>query len=185
MSKVNALTYSVSKLQQNEWSELTEYLLALSPETQKRFSPHPFDNQALKELYLNDEKFTGYIVRTPGIQKIIAYAVIRTGCFEYDKARFESYGLTLNPEFDCNFAPSVADAWQGMGIGKHLLDFIIHDLKIKGVKRMLLWGGVQKENENAVKYYLNNGFTILGEFSWHGQNYDMSLDLNTDARSLT
>lgn len=109
--------------------------------------------------------------------KIIAYSVLKAGYLEHDRQRLESYGLQLSHTSDCTFAPSVADSWQGMGIGNGLLRFIIPDLKAMGISRIILWGGVQMDNEQAVTYYVRNGFKILGRFSYNGENYDMALEI--------
>ncbi|MEI6088454.1 MAG: GNAT family N-acetyltransferase, partial [Bacteroidota bacterium] len=89
----------------------------------------------------------------------------------------ESYGLNLDSNSDCTFAPSVDDRWQKLGIGKKMFEFILSDLKTRKIKRVILWGGVQATNENAIHYYLKNEFRILGEFEYNGNNYDMAFDI--------
>ena len=169
-------TYSVKRLHTDELNELSDYLFSLSPETRQRFSPHAFEQDALTALYLSDLN-SGYIVREILTNKIIAYAVIRKGHFDHDLPRILSYGLTPDQATDLQFAPSVADAWQGKGTGHMLLNFIVAEQIKAGRKRIFLWGGVQKGNEQAVRFYLKNGFRTLGEFSWNGENLDMFLEL--------
>jgi diamine N-acetyltransferase len=165
------------KLNPADIESACDYFRKLSLETLHRFGPHAFDRNTLAELYTVPAELTGYIARDTATPDIIAYAVIKQGFLEHDRNRLQSYGLELNPLTDCTYAPSVADAWQGMGVGNALFHFIMEDLKKKGFKRVILWGGVQSDNLRAVNYYLKNGFRELGQFEYHGMNSDMILDI--------
>ena len=52
------------------------------------------------------------------------------------------------------------------------------DLKRKGYKNLVLWGGVQATNYRAVHFYKKLGFQTIGSF-WHDgkDNFDMVLPL--------
>lgn len=163
---------SLRTLQSTDMEDILAYLENLGPDTKKRFGPHPFNRQAINEL-CTDKSNTGFIARDCLSGKIIAYAIIRTGYLDHDKKRLSSYGLQLSKETDCTFAPSVADEWQGLGVGHVLFHFIVTALKEKGINRIILWGGVQAGNLRAVNYYRKLGFTLLGEFEYYGKNYDM------------
>jgi ribosomal protein S18 acetylase RimI-like enzyme len=155
---------------------LVDYLLKLSPASASRFGPHPFDLPAVKDLFTAKGLHRGYIasfVESPGI---IAYALIKNGILEWDRARLHSYGLTLDDHTDCTYAPSVADCWQSVGIGNLMLEHIRKDLASQGKSRIILWGGVQATNEKAVAFYRKNGFRQLGVFEHNGQNLDMILE---------
>lgn len=166
------------KLTSDDIDKLTVYFQKLGPETLKRYGPHKFDKQALLELYQNSIIHTAYIAEDIETSDIVAYSVIKAGYLEHDSFRLQSYGLTLNHNTDCTFAPSVADEWQSRGIGNSLFHFILEALKANGIKRIILWGGVQSENQKAVNFYLKNGFRILGDFEYHGPNYDMILEID-------
>lgn len=153
--------------------KLTHYLLQLSPETKKRFEPHPFDKAAVSHFYQGNPFNHGYIAEDTSDGSIAAYAIIRLGYLEHDGDRLRSFGFIPGHFTDATYAPSVADYCQGLGIGYHLLQFIEKELKIMGRKRIILWGGVQQGNEKAISHYLKNGFTVLGEFQYNGPNYDM------------
>jgi diamine N-acetyltransferase len=159
---------------------LVSYLQLLSPETKKRFGPHPFDKQSVIDIYTKPKSHLGYIAQDIETLEIIAYSILRKGYLDHDGLRLQSYGLTLNNETDCTFAPSVTDIWQSQGIGNHLFRFILADLKIAGIKRIILWGGVQTENEKAVNYYKKHGFKTIGRFEYNGWNFDMVLDLKDE-----
>jgi len=161
------------KLRAEDLEELAAYLQNLSQETKSRFGPHGFEQEALKQVYIDSENFLGYIAKEISLRKIVAYIVIKKGILEHDRFRLESYGIQLDSETDCTFAPSVADEWQSQGVGLALYNFIINELKLKGFRRIILWGGVQAGNEKALGFYLKLGFKTLGQFEYNGWNYDM------------
>jgi ribosomal protein S18 acetylase RimI-like enzyme len=161
------------RLNSNDFDKLSEYLQNLSTETKKRFGPHLFDRETIINLYTNSNSANSYIAIDQEAQNIIAYSIIKIGYLEHDNVRLRSYGLVPDNNTDCTFAPSVADAWQGRGIGNALLNFILDDLITFKIKRIILWGGVQTKNYKAVNFYIKNGFKILGKFEYIGENYDM------------
>ncbi|MFZ4549052.1 MAG: GNAT family N-acetyltransferase [Bacteroidales bacterium] len=164
-------------LQPDDFDKLTHYLQNLQPETTRRFGPHSFDRQTIDGLFENTNSFRGYIALDIETDEVVAYSIIKTGFLEHDGPRLRSYGLTLDAATDCTFAPSVADAWQSMGLGNSLFLFVLSDLQTLGIKRIILWGGVQCSNTRAVNYYHKNGFKTLGQFEYNGENYDMVLDI--------
>lgn len=164
------------KLANSDHDKLVAYLNGLSQETKSRFGPHPFDLTSVQSFYQNNTHL-GFIAQEPGKQDIVAYSIIKVGFLDFDRDRLQSYGLELHPHTDATYAPSVADKWQTDGLGNALFQFILSDLEQLGIKRILLWGGVQSGNEKAVRFYLRNGFQVLGEFHHNGQNYDMMLQI--------
>jgi ribosomal protein S18 acetylase RimI-like enzyme len=169
----NNKTILMQRLVPADFDKLTDYLHHLSPETVRRFGPHGFDKEAIRYLFENTNTHNGYIALESETSEIIAYSILKIGYLEHDSFRLQSYGLTLNMETDCTFAPSVADAWQSLGVGNSMYQFVVSEMKSLEVKRIILWGGVQADNDKAVNYYLQNGFRILGEFEYHGRNFDM------------
>ena len=156
-----------------DFDKLSDYLHQLSPETLRRFGPHGFDKEAIRDLFENTHTHIGCIGLESETSEIIAYSILKIGYLEHDSFRLQSYGLALDMETDCTFAPSVADAWQSLGVGNCMFQFVLSELKALRVKRIILWGGVQADNDKAVNYYLQNGFRILGEFEYNGRNFDM------------
>jgi GNAT superfamily N-acetyltransferase len=165
------------RLTLNDLDNLHHYLENLSMETKKRFGPHEFDKQSVMNFYVNPNIHQGYVAQTIDSNEIVAYFIIKSGYLESDYNRFISYGIKLDSKTDCEFAPSVADLWQSCGIGNKLFHFILADLKKTEVKRIVLWGGVQADNEKAVNYYKKNNFKLLGQFSHNGENYNMLLEI--------
>jgi diamine N-acetyltransferase len=161
------------KLGTEDLEKLAVYLQNLSPETKSRFGPHGFKLENLKHLFLASDEFFGFIAEETYSSDIIAYSVIKNGVLEHDRSRLESYGMQINSQTDYTFAPSVADAWQSQGVGIALYNFLLIDLKLKGFRRIILWGGVQAGNEKALGFYQKLGFESLGQFEYNGWNYDM------------
>jgi diamine N-acetyltransferase len=173
----NGREINIRRLNSNHFDLLVDYLHHLSADTLKRFGPHQFDKHSIIGLFENSGCHLGYIAQDAVTAEIIAYSIVKTGYLEHDSFRLQSYGLTLSHETDCTFAPSVADQWQSQGIGNSLFDFLFSDLKARGIKRIILWGGVQCDNDKAVNYYNRNGFRTLGQFEYNGLNYDMVYEI--------
>lgn len=173
----NGKSVLLRKLTPDDFDKLSYYLQNLGPETVKRYGPHGFDKQSISELYQYPDQYSGYIAEDPETFEIIAYSIIKTGYLEHDGNRLQSYGFTPDEKTDCTFAPSVADQWQSQGVGNSLFHFMISDLKAKGFRRIILWGGVQSSNRKAVNYYMKNGFIKLGQFEHNGMNDDMILEI--------
>ena len=59
-----------------------------------------------------------------------------------------------------------------------MLNIIETDLQTKGVRTIILWGGVQASNLKAVKFYKKNGYQFIASF-WHDDkdNHDMIKEL--------
>lgn len=165
------------RLRDEDFDNLSLYLQHLSEETRKRFGPHAFDTQSIRNLYTSCGQYMGYVAEEKDTQNIIAYSVVKRGYLEHDRSRLESYGIQPDGVSDCTFAPSVADEWQSCGVGDSLFGFILSDLKAIPIRRIILWGGVQADNRRAVNYYKKNGFSTLGGFWYNGDNYDMVLDV--------
>jgi ribosomal protein S18 acetylase RimI-like enzyme len=156
---------------------LYSYLQNLSSQTKLRFAPHAFNKQGLIDFYQYNKKACGYIACDAQSQIIYAYAATMVGLLPHEKTRISSYDLQVQEERICTFAPSVADEWQGSGIGKLLLEFLRLDLASKNVSHIILWGGVQQANQNAVRFYVKNGFRTIGLFEYNGLNYDMIAEI--------
>jgi diamine N-acetyltransferase len=169
--------FSFRTLQSADVTNLLEYLQALSPQTRDRFGPHAYTLEAIQHFYHPYEPHVGYVACPIHQQEIVAYFIIRKGILMHDMTRLQAYGLTLNNQTDFTFAPSVADAYQNKGIGTPLLQFIIREIKAMGAKRLILWGGVQSNNHQAMRFYTKNGFEELGQFEFHGWNTEMILHL--------
>ena len=165
------------KLEKNDYGALFHYLNNLSPETKHRFGPHAFDMPTIVDFYESQSDHNGYLALDAESMEIVAYSIIKKGYLQHDSFRLQSYGLRLDNSTDCTYAPSVADAWQSQGVGNLVFHFIVKELRQAGIRRIILWGGVQCSNEKAVNFYLKNGFRTLGSFEYYGWNQDMVMEL--------
>jgi GNAT superfamily N-acetyltransferase len=149
----------------------------LNPETKKRFAPHPFDHQSILQLHASSAVYKLFLATLASNNEVIAYFIIRYGWLEYEAPRLGSYGLSEETR-DITLAPSVADTWQGKGIGTGMFRFLLQQLSSRNPIRIMLWGGVQSSNLRALSFYSKLGFRTLGSFQHQGENLDMILELS-------
>lgn len=173
----NSRQVCLRRLCRDDTDHLCNYLQGLGNVTKSRFGPHGFDRQSITDFYKESNKYLGYIGEDILSGNIVAYSVLKIGYLSHDSYRLQTYGLKLDHLTDCAFAPSVADLWQSYGVGNSLFRYLLSDLQSKGIKRIILWGGVQSDNEKAISFYLKNGFKRLGSFEYNGWNDDMMLDI--------
>lgn len=158
-------------------AHISTFLYKLSPETQQRFAPHAYYPEAIQDCYKHDPALSSFIAIDTKQETIIGYAAFRQGLFMHDIERYTGYANLPDAVSCMNYAPSVADAWQGKGLGTLLLQQTIELAKSAGMQALVLWGGVQCDNEQAIHYYRKNGFIELGSFMHQGCNLDMYLPL--------
>lgn len=162
----------IRKVKENDKELLFHYFQSLSPETLKRFGPHPFDEHT---AYLisdgNYQNCKAYICIDD--DAVVAYSVVKQGYIDADAARYAHYPISIDYENDYTLAPSVADAYQSRGVGSLMFEYIEQDLREHGARKIVLWGGVQHTNEKAFRFYLKHGFQTLEEFEHNGRNLDM------------
>jgi diamine N-acetyltransferase len=155
--------------------KLLRYFAGLSDLTKSYFGPHPFDAATVREIVRSLDPFqmTRLIAATPADDAIVAYVLVWAGLVPEDAARYQAYRLPLSGETDCTLAPSVADAYQSVGLGNFLMEKALRIARQTGKKRMVLWGGVQVRNQRAVNFYTKFGFERKGEFDTEVKNLDM------------
>lgn len=157
--------------------QLINYFNKLSDQSKKRFGPHPFTPDEIKRLFEDTENYHLYIAKDTCDNTIIAYTIVKAGWVKFDAERLKNYGLHEELS-DVTLAPSVIDVWQHRGLGKKFLEYIITDLKSNHqFKRIILWGGVQSDNQKAIGLYQKFDFKVLGGFKHNGNNFDMFLEL--------
>lgn len=165
-------------LQPKDHARLYQYLQTLQPATRRYFGPHFYDRESISSFYATEKMNTGYIAVDMLTGLIVAYHVIKAGCPDHERERLQSYNLVISNHTDATLAPSVADDWQQRGVGSLLYQFMVSNLLAKGTKRLLLWGGVQASNVQAIQFYRRQGFRELGQFEYNGINYDMLAELS-------
>jgi ribosomal protein S18 acetylase RimI-like enzyme len=174
----NSQTVNFRLLEKEDEHSLHQYLGNLSPESLSRFGPHPFDNRTVEEICNNLPGDTFRFIAEDKTRNIVAYMLVKRGFIDADQKRFHQLNIFLADGITATYAPSVADAWQNSGLGTSLFHYILKHVKNSGYKYLVLWGGVQAQNERAVHFYDKHDFKKAGTF-WHDgkDNLDMFLEL--------
>lgn len=92
-------------------------------------------------------------------------------------ARYRRAGIHLTAT-DCRFGPTLADDYQGRGVGTRVFPLIADVARRFGKKRIILWGGVLTDNPRAIRYYEKQGFRTVGSFT--GADGTQALDMIID-----
>ncbi|MGW6366973.1 GNAT family N-acetyltransferase, partial [Bacillus subtilis] len=88
---------------------------------------------------------------------------------------YRAAGIHLSEQTDCRFGPTLADAYQGSGVGSLVLPLVMEAVGRLGRTRVILWGGVLADNPRALRFYERNGFQLVGPFA--GPDGTPSLDM--------
>ena len=169
-------------LQRDDARVLGQYFIGLSAATRRLYAPHAFDQETADRICAElDSGQALRLLATLGsgeAEQVVGYFILVFGVHEGDRQRYERLGISLDAEGDCTLAPSVADAYQGAGLGSLMLEHLRHIARECGRRRMVLWGGVRQDNPRAVHFYRKFGFEEKGEFYAGGvDNYDMITQL--------
>jgi diamine N-acetyltransferase len=168
--QINTQFIQIRLLKFDDSELLYEYCNGLSDLTKSKFVPHGFDKETIENICRNigkDDSFR-FVAITTDTEQIIGYFIAKNGMSENDKTRFFQNKTHLIPEECCSIAPSVADDYQGSGLGKAFFKFMIDYLREHQKHHLILLGGVQKENEKAIGFYRKMGFQEAGEFDRNG-----------------
>lgn len=174
----NGETVVLRKVAAEDAGVLFHFLTNLSPETLSTFAPHAFDETTIRQL--GEYPHTGDTERYLAITqdgRCIAYVLLKNGIIWHDADRLKQYGLNPEEHVYGTFAPCIAEAYYGSGLAQALLKYIEEEALGQKMNRLVLWGGVQKGNTRAVRFYEKSGFSIVGEFEYHGPNLDMVKEL--------
>jgi len=175
---------TVRPLEASDMEPLTTYFLSLSPDTRRRYGPHPFDRATAERFCasINNDSVVRFIaVLDDGGAKpeIVGYMILSREISADDQKR---YGSRLRQGECACLAPSIADAYQEQGIGTQMAHHVLASAREMGIRQVILMGGVIATNDRARHFYAKLGFREVGDFWVHLQgqdifNYDMVLDL--------
>jgi diamine N-acetyltransferase len=171
----NGKAVEIRLLENSDCGKLFDYFdQHFSKESKSRFGPHPFDKQTIDAICKNsDEEITRYIALDEN-KNIAAYMLVKQGMNEWDEKRYAWRNQFYDHQSSVTFAPSVADAWQSSGLGTGMNNFIEGELRNRGIKNIILWGGVQASNKKAVNFYKKLGYEFIASFRHDEKdNYDM------------
>ena len=158
-----------------------DYLEGLSEDTRRRWGPHPHDRPTAESICasLDPDDIARFVITLDegSGSRIIAYLLLKLPVLDGDRDRYHRLAIELDPAVTASLAPSVADDHQDQGVGGLLMEYAVNSARLLGMKRIVLWGGVQATNARAIRYYVRSGFRKVGEFFNDKNNHDMFLDL--------
>lgn len=137
----------------------------------------PSDLETLRLLFIASSEYIGYVAKCASSSAIIAYYITKQGLLPKDAFRIHNYGITLDARRAITMAPSVADEWHNEGVGSLMMNFLLSHLAKTPIQAIVLWGGVQQTNYQALQFYEKWGFKKIGKFERNGFNDDMILVL--------
>ena len=145
-------------------SRLGMYFESLSAETRRRFGPHALDAAMATQLCADLDATR--VLRWVGVagDEIVAYFILMWSVTTYERERYATHGFALSGDVDCTFAPSVADRFQGRGLGTEVFAPLRSIAREAGRRRMVLLGGTQATNARAIAFYRKLGFEELASF---------------------
>jgi diamine N-acetyltransferase len=156
---------------------LADYFAGLSAETRRRYAPHEFTEACAQQLCAQiDHRETMRLLaltREPAPRRIVAYFILKLGVRPEEQARYAALNIPLDGQTDCSLAPSVADAYQDLGLGSLMMRWMFEVAGRLGRRRVVLWGGCQITNARAIHFYQKHGFTKVGEYSTTIDYWDM------------
>lgn len=172
-------------LKREDSALLADYFMTLSADTRKRFAPHPFTTEQADILCAEIDY--GKVVRLLAVTdnvhqpRAVSYVILTLEVDDVDEKRYRSRGMDFARGSVCSIAPSVADDYQGRGLGTMAMARALALARRLGRKQAILQGGVQAANSRAIHFYDKFGFRKVGSFSTTIENYDMIVELDQDA----
>ena len=140
----------IKRLDKEDVEAFYDFFKSLSEKTKNFFNPHPFDKETAQRLCEEkDENYERFVYYQEG--KIVGYIF-----FSNLKSEYPGIGICIR------------DGYQGKGLGKKLLSFLIESAEKKEKKGLVLT--VFKDNEKAFNLYRKMGFRVEREI------YSMKLE---------
>ncbi|MFE5615760.1 GNAT family N-acetyltransferase [Streptomyces sp. NPDC056543] len=155
---------------------LAEFLDSLSSASRRFSTFDGYDLAAARELcdaIARYDKLRLVLEDVPS-GRIVGLLELSLALTPTDIARYQDAGIRLAETTDCRFGPTLADDYQGRGVGTLAFPFVTEVARLLGRTRIILWGGVRADNPRAIRYYEKNGFRRAGSFT----EADGSVSLN-------
>lgn len=150
----NGLELEVRPLIISDQEAFGEFLSGLSSATNQLYQPHPLTKEAARDMCENLD-YTSQLpfVTVTNEGKIVAYFLFDFRPSTPEINRYKQYGMDIDSTKDCRFAPVVADAYQGQGLGKVIFQSILPILRRLPLRSLILSGGTQEGNKQAINFY--------------------------------
>ncbi|MDP7740707.1 MAG: GNAT family N-acetyltransferase [Lentisphaeria bacterium] len=162
----------------NDAAVLGRFFEGLSAATRRVFRPHPFTGEHALSLCttIADDEYLRLVGAGQG-GEVVAYLMFLPGIDDHGGKRYAMHGMPLDGATDCAIAPCVADAYQGQGLGRLLMNAVFELARELGCRRITLLGGVQSDNPDGIRFYESLGFKHVGTFGTEFEEYDMIFEL--------
>jgi diamine N-acetyltransferase len=146
---------------------LRDFLGSLSERTRSLWMSDGYDPSQAAELCNaigKYDKLRMVLTREDRPNEILGLFEYSFGIPDSDLIRFRTYGLQLRDGVDCRFGPCLRDELQSRGVASALMPQTLELAQRFGCSNVILWGGVQVRNEQALRFYRRHGFVELGRF---------------------
>jgi RimJ/RimL family protein N-acetyltransferase len=162
-------SFTFRPLEQTDVHALASFLMSMSAQTRAMSTFDGYDAATAKQLCQAINKYDKlrFVVEDNNSstgQNIIGLIEFSFDIPKADIERYEQIGIELTTT-DCRFGPTIADAYQGRGLGSRLFPIIKDIARQFGKKRIILWGGVLQANTRAIHYYEKHGFMHAATFT--------------------
>ncbi|MFI9780260.1 GNAT family N-acetyltransferase [Streptomyces sp. NPDC051956] len=156
---------------------LADFLAGLSPESRRLSTFDGYDLAAARELCDAIARYDKLrlVLEDESSERIVGLFELSLALTASDITRYRVAGIPLTERTDCRFGPTLADAYQGSGVGSLVIPFVMEAVRRLGRTRVILWGGVLADNARALRFYEKNGFQLVGPFT--GPDGTPSLDM--------
>ena len=161
----NGEKFEFRELVESDSEILGNFFVGLSDDTRSKFGPHPLtESYAMETLCKRSgsDNVSRFVVASN--EKIVGYFIVDFNEYPHERERYASSGVDLDFNIDPVFAPCITDHYQSQGIASQAMIVMLRLLKNKGVRSLVLMGGTQAPNRQAVDFYKKFNFTVCGEF---------------------
>lgn len=148
-----------------------------SPESRRLSTFDGYDLAAARELCDAIARYDKLrlVLEDESSARIVGLFELSLALTAADIARYRAAGIRLTERTDCRFGHTLADAYQGGGVGSLVVPLVLEAVRRLGRTRVILWGGVLADNARALRFYERNGFQLVGPFT--GPDGTPSLDM--------
>lgn len=136
----------------------------LSPESQRLYSVQPLD-RSLVNIVVSEAD-------VPNVLRLVAFRGEQIVGYAYWRQQL------FNPKMPL-LSIAVADKYQGLGLGRALMELLIEGAKLRGMEGIELH--VFKHNRRAIALYRKLGFEVVGETD-NGRQWVMVLRFDQNER---
>ncbi|WP_143871068.1 GNAT family N-acetyltransferase [Catenovulum sediminis] len=172
--------YTFRVIESTDAPKLADYFTGLSEVTRKRFAPHPLTADYAYSLCQHLSAIplkTLLMVIENQNEEIIGYFILDSKESVEEYQRYLNYQMDLTQSLDWYFAPCIAENYQNKGLSSACMQYIVKYAQAMHIENIILMGGTQKSNFQAIAFYEKNGFIKLGEFQTDVDNVDMYLPI--------